>query len=217
MQRYDRRLAVAILAGAVASLMWAGAAGARPRASSAQALAACKVEIKTLLVAEEANFASQGSYGTADDLVKHRMIRRRPALFVIKANSDGGVTISPTKPGGCPKSLAKTIRGRTTSTTAAASSASLVAACAELDRIAREDALGQPGNANVVADVLAFYERIKQVTQSQNPSSPQIAQLDSIISQLRALESGSPDQARAAALAIATTARTSLKATCGFS
>ena len=65
--------------------------------------------------------------------------------------------------------------------------------------------------------MLAFYERLKQVTQAQNPSSPQIAQLDSIISQLRALEAGSPEQARTAALTITTSARTALKATCGFS
>jgi hypothetical protein len=201
------------------SLTWAGAAYARPHAASAALTAACKAEQKVLVVAEELNFAKRGSYVPVADLVSNRLLKRPPKLFVLAVNADGGVTISPTKQGGCPAALARTMRAPTTATSAAgtSSSASLVAACSELDRISREDAVGQPGYANVVADVLAFYERLKQVTQTQNPASPQIAQLDSIITQLRTLETSNPDQARAAAAGIATAARTSLKSTCGFS
>jgi hypothetical protein len=214
-----RRLIVPTAFAVMVSCMWSGAANAEARNASSLTTAACKGEQKVLLVAEDANFAATGSYGPVNDLIDNRMIKRRPKLFTVSMNADGGVTISPTKQSGCSTSLERTLRARTAATTPAggASSTSLVAACAELDRISREDAVGQPGNAKVVADVLAFYERLKQVTQAQSPSSPQIAQLDSIISQLRALQAGSPEQARTAALTIATNARTALKATCGFS
>jgi len=220
MLRRGGRLFVAILTGVMVSLTWAGAAHAQPRASSPAVLAACKAEQKVLAVAEELNFAKRGSYVPVADLVSNRLLKRRPQRFVVAMTSDGGVTISPTKQGGCPESLARTMRGPTTATTSAAgtsTSPSLVAACTELDRISREDAVGQPGNAKVVSDVLAFYERLKQVTQAQNPASAQIAQLDAITTQLRSLEASNPEQARAAALGIATSARASLKSTCGFS
>ena len=149
MVRPGGRLVALTVAAIAVTVTVSGAAYAQPRDASAALSAACKAELESL-VAEALSFAKDGSYVTAAELVSHRLLKRRPQLFDVAVNADGGVTISPTKPGGCPKALAKTLRGPTVATTlpAATSSASLVAACVELDRISREDAVGLPGNAN---------------------------------------------------------------------
>jgi hypothetical protein len=203
------RVFVAIVIGALWSLIGIGVAYARTPEASTAKLAACKAERAAIDVAEEANYATQRRYVPTADLVSNHLLKRLPKQFVVTVNSDGGFTITPTKQGGCPKRL--------TQTKTPTRSAGLVAACTELDRITREDAVGQPGNANVVADVVAYYERIKQINQTQNPTSTATGQLDAIITQLRALNAANPDQARTTAYGIATSARTSLEETCGFS
>ena len=81
----------------------------------------------------------------------NRLLKRRPKLFAVPVNADVWRDDLADQEERLCEEPRTTLRTRTTPTAAGGtSSTSLVAACVELERISREDAVGQPGNAKVV-------------------------------------------------------------------
>jgi hypothetical protein len=89
-------LAVAVLTMVVVLSPSAALAAGKPSP------AACKAERKVMQVAELALYASSGSHGSMDDLLRERMLKRAARYYKVQVRTDGSdFAIVPKKSSGC--------------------------------------------------------------------------------------------------------------------
>lgn len=92
-------LMVIVILGILSGIVVFAVSGIQDRG----ALSACKSEVKTIAVAEEANYAQNGSYASLGDLALNGFLRSGTPKYVASANATtGALTMAATGvPAGC--------------------------------------------------------------------------------------------------------------------
>jgi general secretion pathway protein G len=92
-------LIVIVILGVLSAIVVFAVGGITDRGN----LAACKAEVKTIAVAEEANFAKSGSYADLGGLVTAKFLRPGTPVYVASANATTGALTMATAgvPAGC--------------------------------------------------------------------------------------------------------------------
>ncbi|MEV0789032.1 prepilin-type N-terminal cleavage/methylation domain-containing protein [Kribbella sp. NPDC050459] len=91
-------LMVIVILGVLSGIVVFAVSGIQDRG----ALSACKSEVKTIAVAEEANYAQKGTYADLAGLVTNGFLRSGTPKYVASANaSDGSLTLVASPPSGC--------------------------------------------------------------------------------------------------------------------
>ncbi|MET9316035.1 prepilin-type N-terminal cleavage/methylation domain-containing protein [Kribbella sp. NPDC003505] len=91
-------LMVIVILGVLSGIVVFAVSGIQDRG----ALSACKSEVKTIAVAEEANYAQKGAYADLTGLVTNGFLRAGTPKYVATASSsDGSLTMAAGAPAGC--------------------------------------------------------------------------------------------------------------------
>jgi prepilin-type N-terminal cleavage/methylation domain-containing protein len=95
-------LIVIVILGVLSGIVVFAVSGIKDRGD----LAACKAEVKTIAVAEEANYAKDGKYATLAELVTNGFLRPGTPVYVASAVGGtgagaGALTLVASPPAGC--------------------------------------------------------------------------------------------------------------------